>query len=563
MTNQVPQPNQDPAPKKHAGGRPRIERTFLPLDVASDLQALLTEKAKRRIEALKLYRPLPLQQQFHNCKAKEKLARGANRSGKTLTTCAELAMIVTGQDPTNRLPKEDGTCYIVGKDGKELGEVLYAKLFRAGAFKIIRDEATNDWRAYMPLDPGDAARAKQAKPAPPLIPPRWVKSIAWENKKMNVPALIVLTNGWRLHFFSSNAEPTRGSAIHLALFDEEVLNTRWYPEIAARLLDHSGYFLWGATPQAGTEQLFELHKRAEEQARWPKEQRSIEEFHFLLDDNVHQTDAQKQEFAAKLSPEELAVRVMGEFSFKSFRVFPEFGDKHMVPYFEIPANWTVYVGIDPGRQVCAGLFLAIPPPEEGDDHAYLYDEIYVKNCSAEIFAQAMRHKCVGRAIEAFIIDRMESRKYETGSGKTIEEQYSDALKRHNVSCERTGPYFTPGAADPLAGVEAIRGWLRPRDGLPPKLRVLSDKVPNFLWEIDRYIYKRDGKGIILDVPRDRGPVHTLACLRYLVQDEPVWVEPKKLKPRASAVVLMARELMKGDGKTGDVLNLGPGKFLGA
>ncbi len=385
-----------------------------------------------------------------------------------------------------------------------------------------------------------------------------MKTISWENKKENLPKLAILHNGWEIHFFSSNAKPPAGSAIDGCWLDEEIQDPDWYPEIAARLVDKEGEFFWSATPQAGTEQLFELHMRAEEQARWPKEQRLIEEFHFLIDENTHITDKQKQDFASKLSPDEFAVRILGEFALHSYRVYPEFNHtQFIVPFFVIPNNWTAYAAIDPGRQVCATLFMAIPPPDDGD-YGYLFDELYIHNCSAEIFAQAMADKCRGRTIEAFIIDRMESRKYETGSGRTIEEQYSDALERHKVKCERTGNFFTPGAADPKAGAEAVRAWLRARENAGPKLRVLSDRVPNFIFEMDRYRYKKDAKGTITDVPDDRGAVHLMACLRYLIQDEPVYREPKKGTPRESGIVKFARDLMKGSRKNDGILHLGPG-----
>src|SRR5438132_983360 len=47
------------------------------------LRALAIEKAKRQVEALRLYEPLPLMHSFHACEAKIRVIRGSNRSGKT------------------------------------------------------------------------------------------------------------------------------------------------------------------------------------------------------------------------------------------------------------------------------------------------------------------------------------------------------------------------------------------------------------------------------------------------------------------------------------------------
>lgn len=528
------------------------------------LRLLVEERLRRKIEGLKLYEPMPVQKEFHASRARERIIRGSNRSGKTVGACAEVAWAITGTHPdTTRYPKENGIWYAVGKDGREVSEVIYRKLFRAGAFKIIRDLKTGEWRAFHPDRIEDLARLSEAKPAPPLVPPRMVKTIAWENRKENLPKLIQLTNGWEIQFFSSNALPPHGTDIDGAIFDEEIINGAWYSEIAARLVDRNGRFLWSATPQAGTEQLYELHERAEIQSRLPKEQRSIEEFVSLIDDNTHLTGAQKREFAEKLSDEERAVRVGGEFAIKHSRVFPEFTESIFVAeYFDIPRNWTRYIAVDPGRQVCAALFLALPPPEE-PDFAYLYDELYIPNCTADMFGQKMAQKCSGQEFEAFLIDGQESQKHETGSGLTIEEMYSAALRKRKIKSHRTGSGFEWGAADPKAGVEACREWMRPRDnGLAPRLKLFRDKCPNFIEEVKRYRYKRlqglmgvRGYSSISDEPESRGKVHLMATWRYLVQYNPRYVPPRKGKVRDNPVWAAAQKFKK---ETHRALNLGPG-----
>jgi hypothetical protein len=543
--------------KRKRGRPPKAPPPLLPADQAADLKALLTERIKRRIDGLKLYDPMPLQREFHTSKAKERLIRGANRSGKTTAAAVEFARAVTGQD--DRYPKENGIAYLVGFDGKHVANVMYKLLFRAGVFKIIRDEVTNEWRAYHPDKLCDLLRAKEAKHSPPLIPTRIIKSISWENKKENLPKLITLFNGWEIHCFSSNAKPPRGTQIDLCWFDEEISDPEWYSEIAARLVDREGYFFWSATPQAGTAQLFELHERADEQLRLPKEQRTLEEFVSLLSENTHLTDAMKQSLIEKISPEDAMVRIHGEFSSHGMRVFPEFSERtHECPYFEIPPKWTKYAAIDPGRQVCAVLFCAVPTPEDNDDCIYLFDELYIRQCSAEIFGQKMKAKCRFE-VEAFIIDHHMGRMTETGSGRTIEDQYSAALDKYLVSCRRTGTEFTWGVADPAAGIEAIREYLAPREGgKPPRLRVLSDRCTNLKWEMKRYWYEKDRDGRVTDKPRDRGPVHLCACLRYIIQDDPIYVEPRVPKAKPGPVFLKAQELMK-QGK-GNTINLGPGSF---
>ena len=120
---------------------------------------------------------------------------------------------MTGQDPHGKYPKKNGTAFLVGKDLKHVGKVLYDKLFVPGAFKVIRDKATGRWRAFRPWIPDDAAREEEARRAPSLIPQRLIAEIAWENKKENVPSIVRLSNGWNLHFFSSLGKPPQGSPI--------------------------------------------------------------------------------------------------------------------------------------------------------------------------------------------------------------------------------------------------------------------------------------------------------------------------------------------------------------
>lgn len=504
---------------------------------AARAKAILEELASRRIEGLKLYEPLPVQAAFHASRAPEVLARGSNRSGKTLVAAVEVARAVTGQDPNGKYPLTNGRWFLVGKDGRHLGDVMFRKLFRAGAFRIIRDQQTRTWRAFRPWVPEDAARKKESKPAPPLIPERFIASIAWENKKLNVPSMVTLRNGWELSFFSSLGKPPKGSDIDGAWFDEEVVDKDWYPEIAARLLDRSGRFIWGATPEVGTDQLFELHERCEKE-RLQKEPQA-EEFFLLLADNPHVSEDQKQAFAEKLGDSDIAaVKVHGHFAISSTKVYPEFVRRiHEVPYFEIPADWTRYAVVDPGHQVCAVLFAAVPPPPERE--TYFYDELYIKHCDAATFGEKMRHKTAGQIFHAFLMDSHGGNITQVGSGRTVEEQYSEALKKNNVRSTKTGFGFIWGSDDVEGGIEAFRSWLRIGETGKPRLRVLATRLENFIYEISRYHYKRDPDGTLTDKPNQKRANHLMDAARYLASYDPHYYRPPKVE-RMSAVALWVK-----------------------
>lgn len=526
---------------------------------AGEIRRVVAELARRKVEALRLYEPLPEQARFHGSAARQRLLRGSNRGGKTLPAAVEVARAVTGQDPHGKYPAEGGRCFCVGKNLDHVGQVMWRKLGRAGAFKMIRDLATGRWRAYRPWEAADKAREREAKPAPPLVPPRMVKAVAWENKAKGIPKQVTLHNGWEINFYSSEGKPPQGSDIDLWWFDEEIVDPEWYPEMVARLLDRAGRGVWSATPQAGTEQLLELHERAELQRDYPEP--DVEEFVILLDDNPHIGQKEKDDFATSLSEEQRQVRVGGEFVIHSYRVFPEFSlTTHGVGAFAVPHHWTRYAVIDPGRQVCAVLFAAVPPPEEGD-FVYLYDELYLQNADAEQFGQRMGRKAVGQSFEAFVIDHHGGRVTEMGSGWTVERQYSRALQKNKVRSRKTGFGFVWGCDDVAAGVEAFRSWLQIREDGTTKLRVLRGKLPNFEWEIRHFRYKRVG-GLVTDKPEERGRVHQMANCRYLAMYHPRWVRSKgvgkRLDPVLQALKDKRERVRRKEGGTGGV-NLGPGR----
>jgi hypothetical protein len=521
---------------------------------------LLRRIHKLRVEALNLYEPLPHINMFHACVAPERILRGSNRGGKTLGGAVEFARAVTGQDPFGKYPAEGGRAFIVGKDGKHNSEVLYRKLFRAGAFRMIRDQTTDMWRAFRPWDAADKAREKEAKLAPPLIPPRMVQEMGWENKKEQVPNVVRLTNGWEIRFFSSLGKPPQGSDVDLVWFDEEIVNPEWYPEISARLIDRHGKFIWSATAQLGGEQLYELCMTAEAQ-RETENPRVMEVFAHI-DNNPFFTDEQRDLFFDKLTEEQRRIRIEGEFAFTSFRVYPEFDMVlHGVDPFQIPHDWTRFMVVDPGRQVCAVLFAAVPPPwdEERSEFVYLYDELYIRKSSADRFAREAFLKTEGCHFHAFIIDRHGSRITESGSGMTVERQYSDALREQKVASSATGSGFIWGGDDVDGGIEAFRRWLLIRPDGQPRLKIMREKLSNFEYEINRYSYQRKGDQL-LDKPVQRNN-HLMDCARYLALYEPKWYPVPKKSKRKNPIVEIVREKQRKRAKEQgqDYMRLGPGR----
>jgi hypothetical protein len=509
---------------------------------AEEFKGVLCEIAGRRAEALKLFEPMPEQERFFASEAGERIALGGNRGGKTTVTEVEIARAVTNQDPHDKYPKE-GKCILVGKDLTHCSKVFYQKLFKPGAFKVIKDLETGRLRAFRPNDPADAARAKEAKKAPPLIPPRMYdyNRIAWEDKKNEVPKTIPLKNGWTLHFFSSLGAPPQGWNVAMVVFDEEIEHPLWYPEMSARLLDdrvvdvetgkvRGGKFLWSATPQSGTQQLYDLKCRADELAG--EEGPAIQCFEYGMLDNPFVADDAKREFIAKFesNEDEVNVRVYGRFALLGTRVYSEFMPKgvHGIDSFPIPEDWTTYAVVDPGRQVCAVLFVAVPPPSsEWAGRKVVYDELYIKRCNAQFFADAFVRRVNGRPMEFGVIDHRAGRITEIGSGKTHEQQYSDALKAKGFKFEKGGTTFVWSSDDVKAGIEAVRNAMHVVDG-KTELVVMRDRCKFLLWEMERYSYRKLPSGVVTDEPIKLND-HACDCLRYAFMAKLKYVKPRARK----------------------------------
>ncbi len=505
-----------------------------------ELRDYLGELAKRAQESLKLFIPREEQRRFLDSTARERLVRGGNRGGKTLVGAVMCARCVTGKGP-GRTPKRDGKFIVVGKDLKHCGAVIYEKLFKPGAFKIIKDPTTDTWRVYDPSLPWDFLNEDKAKMAPPLVPSRYVKSIAWEKKNDQIPKTIRFTTGWSLEFFSGEGAPRQGIVVDVAWFDEEIPHPLWYRETRARIIDRKGFFYWTATPQAGTLELYRLHVRAKQLRETPDP--AVEEYVLSLLDNQYMDEKAKKEFIESINDEEeYRIRVEGDFALLGSRVYPSFAPKgaHGIVGFPIPHDWTRFVAIDPGRQFCAVLFAAVAPKgSQWYGRVIIYDELYIKKANAKIFAERLKAKIGLQRIRSFIIDHRAGRQHEMGSGVTVEAQYSKALKAVGVECEKTKHGFTWAMDDVKAGIEAVQSGLHIMENGESRLVFIRGAVPNLCKEMEEYSYRKDkGSGVTSDEPIKLND-HLCDCLRYLALSNLRYV-----KPRPTA---------KGSGYTNDIL----------
>lgn len=496
-----------------------------------EIRELTAELSERKVEALRLYRPTPQQKAFHDSMASEALVLGGNRSGKSLCTFIEDCWAATGQHPIEgKYPKENGNLVIIGANWKHIGLVVVPYLFREGAFKIIKDEDSGEWRAFDPE--ADADRAKDAKPAPPLIPPRMIKSQSWLLKSAGYLNSCTLHNGWTIYCFSSEGEPPQGFQADRVHIDEDVTNEQWIPEMQARLADRKGRFCWSAMPWSKNEALIGLSDRADKAEE--EGTHDIQKFVLRFLDNLHIDSEERRKMIERWSAigeDVLRQRAEGEFITDSILVYPNFSphihglDPSELPHGQVPADWCRYAVVDPGHSITAVLFAAVPPDEE---YVLLYDELYIRKSNALIFAEEMRKKCEGVSFRSFIIDAHGANLTDIGSGRSPQEQYTEALAALRIESETTGSSFIPGCDNIQAGLEAVRLAMHINSSGKTGLRYIRSRLPNLERELKRYKKKVQyvgGVAITTDEPSKRGEFHLVDCLRYLCAYEPRYHKP--------------------------------------
>lgn len=499
------------------------------LGVLKEVQA---ELKSRQIEALRLYKPMPHQEAMHACMCSERIVLGGNRSGKSLSTFVEDARAATGQDPYNKYPKENGNLIIIGRNWPHIGLVCYPLLFKAGAFKIIRDEKTHEWRAFDPVT--DADRSKEAKPAPPLIPPRFVAEVSWVLKNAGYCQRVVLTNGWTIHFFSSEGEPPQGFQADLVHLDEDISNPAWVGEMQARLADRRGRLLWSAMPHSKNDALLGLCERADKEEEQGNADPIIKKFTFRFLDNAHIAESEKQKNIARwsaLGVDELRMRAEGEFTQDSILMYPSFNvavhmfPRDLLPGGIIPPDWTRYVAIDPGHTVMACVFGAVPPDER---MLLIYDELYIRNCNALIWGEEFAKKADGQHFYALIMDMHGGTLRDLGSGRLPCDLYSEQLRDRGIRAQMTGHQFLPGSDDIPARTSLVRQMLHIKGDGTTYLKFLEGGCPELIREMKRYkkkVIQSNSGPFITDMPNTRGEVHAVQSLEYLCAYEPKYHQP--------------------------------------
>jgi hypothetical protein len=513
----------------------------------NELRKSAKEQMRRECESLRLYEPMPFQDAFHRCRAAQAVMQKGNRAGGTASLMVEVARAVTGQDPYSKYPKENGRAYVLGYGEKHIGRVFHKYLFRAGVFSIIRDEHTKKWRAYRPWM--DKHREAEKKPAPPLIPKRFIKSLSWEKKSEYVFSLVTFINGWELHAMNSSGDSgqAQGFDAHLYAIDEDLATANWYEEAQGRIAACGGLLRWAALPHAKNNDLMRLLELAENNAGNPDPTAVVFRASILDNKFIDQESVKRSVEGWKaLGDDVYRKRVMGEIVLDSVLMYPTYNRRiHSAirregeqetevqrimreRQGEPPDDWTRFMIVDPGHTVCAVLFCATPPPEIGRQRV-IYQEAYIRNANASHFGEALDLYARDKVFEKFIIDMHGANLTSSGDGIRPLEHYTAELVKRGLKCEQTESAFSAGCDRIGLREECLRNWLAiERDG-QPTLLIVNERCPNLCIEMERFRKKTTriaGQDVPLDEGNRRANTHAIECAEYFAADGGEYIKPR-------------------------------------
>lgn len=560
----------------------------------SYLKEMHREKCKREREALRLYEPLPFQEEFHACTAKEAILLKGNQVGGSLAGFVEVARAFTGQDPHNKYPLKDVVIVCIGYGEGHIGRVIWPYLFESGRFRIIKDATTRKWRTFRPWPAdetfdgraGDAGREKDSRPAPPLIPKRFIAGKpAWVKRSQRIFSRVTSTTGATIFALNSAGDPNhaQGFQAHLIHLDEDLATAGWYGEMLARTTHTRGFMRWTAMAHNDTDDIVNLIHRAEEDESVPK--RSVCITATVFDNPFIPKESRDENIRIWKSEGEHVYekRALGKLSMGHRLMYPQFS-KYLHDFMreqseeteaqgilrermgEPPDDWTRYMIVDPGSQVCAVTFWCAPPPEMGDQR-FLYDELYIHQCTAKKFAAAVLPKVQSVAFHDFIADMHGGKLREIGSGMLPIQQYQDELEALGVKCEKRGSRFKAAQDDIAARENDLREWLTIRRDGTTTFMYNAPRCPNIAREFDRFHRKivHTKRGELTSEKGDRRMTHCIECAEYAAADGLPYSKPKFRVTKMSWLEsVLAGEKRRDDlrramsgGETDDHITLGP------
>jgi phage terminase large subunit-like protein len=312
-----------------------------------------------------------------------------------------------------------------------------------------------------------------------------------------------------------------GVSRHLIWMDEEPTYKALYDENMMRTVDIGGSMMLTMTPIKGLTWVYDEVYEAGNPDHVYYEVATIY-------DNPHLNRDEIKIIEDTMHPDEREVRLEGRFIPKSGLIYKEFDTKlHVVPYFKIPDDWTIVLGIDPhDRTPHAVVFCAI----NRDHDIFIFDEIFesclIKDLAAKMrmklgFVNPMARRKGIKLNPAYSVIDTSAKTPDMISGKNYKEELGLG---HGFFC-------VDAHKDVIAGISKVREYLnysnkKPNIYVMEHCREMIHQFRHYIW--DDYV-KKDRYNL-KERPLKKDD-HLLDALRYVLMTNPRWQIPNTMKKR--------------------------------
>ncbi len=212
-----------------------------------------------------------------------------------------------------------------------------------------------------------------------------ISYIRWR-KKLLYPEIVMLKNGFNIHFYSceQGRAALQASNIWASWIDEQapqdIIEEVWG---RLRRWDHSNQFLYSLTPLDPDPFLQDLYDRKDE----PEVAGLYKFYHLNTIKNPHITEEWKKNYLDSLPPDIRLTRQYGQFASYRGAVYPEFVNELVIDPFDL-GDFQRFIGCDFGYHFPAAVWMGLK-----DDKFYIIDDMQLHDEMPDIFAKKLKDRC--------------------------------------------------------------------------------------------------------------------------------------------------------------------------